>query len=82
MGAFEKCCCCIPLQVGAIIIGIIQWLGCICQFTQQNTTASIIMNIISIIVIAIMVFGAVQVILCSKLFFEEYVELDFFFLFE
>lgn len=62
MGAFEKCCCCIPLQVGVLIIGVLGVIGSIYQcIAKENTIGSYIGYTISLAVTIFLIVGAVQV---------------------
>lgn len=58
--------CGLPLQKGTIVIGILDVIGCLCEFfATKNTIVPYIayVQIICAVTIGSLIFGAVQVIL-------------------
>lgn len=63
MKVFEKCCCCIPLQVGTIIIGVLALIGSLSRpVSGFNSVGSYIQYVICIIIDGLLIYGAVKVI--------------------
>ena len=57
---FNKCCCCIDLRTGCIIIGILQIIGGPGNLSQSVNWASIIGAIASVIAGACLLFGSIK----------------------
>ena len=62
MCKLDKCCCCIDLRVGAIVIAILEIIGGLCNFgnMQGNVWGSVICAIASILAGLCLLFGAIK----------------------
>ena len=57
---FKKCCCCLDLRIGCLIIGVLQILGGLGNFKPPLEWYTIITAIVNIVAGACLLFGAIK----------------------